>query len=937
MTSPLLTKSFSGGPGGQFFKNAPLAAGGNKKSILTLITDQIREAEQENFHNFFPSEFTLKHRPDPIDILPLIEQNFFIIAESKKGSPSKGIIRENYHPVFIAAGYRQAGASAVSVITEEQFFYGSKRHLPMVKENVDLPVLRKDFIVHPFQVYESYNLGADFILLIAACLTDSELNQLYSLALSLGMQVLIEVHTQEELNRVLPLKPKLIGINNRDLRSFHVDMGTSFRLKQMVPGDVFVISESGIRTGEDIRKLRDAGFAGVLIGETLLKENDPSDALKKLLKDAFGDQGGFFEKRESCPPWTPRKTFINERVKIKICGVTNAEDYKDAVTLGADFIGFIFYPQSPRYITKQQAAEIISNLPPGNHKKIGVFVNEDIETIKDFYHSLNLDIVQLHGDEPPEFIDRLNLPCWKAIRVENENSLEIMKNYNCDTFLLDTFSKDKYGGTGTAFPIPLAQKALRLAEEFDKKIIISGGISPENIDSILDLSPLPHAVDVNSSIEDSPGKKNRAKMELLFTHTLKMRTKKQEFEMIRPHRFFGPDGGRYVPEMLIPALDQLENFYMSIKNDPNFQEKLNRLLTNYSGRPTPLYFAENLTRRCGGCKIYLKMESLNHTGAHKINNVLGQALMAKKMGKTTVIAETGAGQHGLATAAAAAKMGLKCKVFMGEIDARRQHPNVFAMKLSGAEVIPVSYGTKTLKDAVNAALKYWIENLDHTHYLLGSALGPYPYPLIVRDFQSVIGREVQAQLFQHEKRNPDILVACVGGGSNSIGLFSPFIETPGIEFHGVEAGGTGPDPGQNASRFSSHGKTGIVQGYKSYFLQDENGQVLPTHSISAGLDYAGIGPELANLHDTGKIKFHSVTDDEALHAFQILCRNEGIIPALESAHAVAQALKIAPLRAKNEIMVVNLSGRGDKDIFITARALDRENWFQFLRDEVNNG
>jgi tryptophan synthase beta chain len=403
------------------------------------------------------------------------------------------------------------------------------------------------------------------------------------------------------------------------------------------------------------------------------------------------------------------------------------------------------------------------------------------------------------------------------------------------------------------------------------------------------------------------------------------------------NRYFGPYGGRYVPEMLIPALDELERFYDRIREDAGFREELDQLMTHYSGRPTPLYYAENLTRLCGGCKIYLKLEGLNHTGAHKINNVLGQALLAVKMGKGSVIAETGAGQHGLAVASAAAKMGLKCKIFMGETDVRRQYPNVYAMKLLGAEVVPVSYGTRTLKDAVNAALRYWIENLEDTHYLLGSALGPYPYPVIVRDFQSIIGREVRSQIESFENRPPDVLVACVGGGSNSIGLFHPFLGEEGIEFYGVEAGGLGPEPGDNAVRFSGAGRTGIVQGYKSYFLQDENGQVLPTHSISAGLDYAGIGPELAYLHDTGKIVFDSVTDAEALDAFKVLCRQEGIIPALESSHAVAYAMKIAPRYPADRVMVVNLSGRGDKDIFITAKALDAENWFQFLRDEVHNG
>ncbi len=405
------------------------------------------------------------------------------------------------------------------------------------------------------------------------------------------------------------------------------------------------------------------------------------------------------------------------------------------------------------------------------------------------------------------------------------------------------------------------------------------------------------------------------------------------------NRYFGKYGGRYVPEMLVPALEQLEEYYEQYRDEESFRRELGDLMANYSGRPTPLYYASNLTRRCGGCKIYLKLEGLNHTGAHKINNVLGQALLTKKMGKGTVIAETGAGQHGLATATVAAKMGLKCKVFMGEVDIRRQYPNVYAMKLLGAEVIPVTDGSRTLKDAVNAALKYWIEHLEDTHYLLGSALGPYPFPRIVRDFQSVIGREVGEQLDRFEQRGPDVLVACVGGGSNSIGLFHPFLRegSESIEFYGVEAGGRGPGAGENAVRFGGRGRVGIVQGYRSYFLQDEHGQVLPTHSVSAGLDYAGVGPELANLHDAGKVQFDSVTDKEALEAFRLLCREEGIIPALESSHAVAYAMKIAPRYGSDKIMVVNLSGRGDKDIFITARELDKENWVKFLSEEVERG
>jgi tryptophan synthase beta chain len=398
--------------------------------------------------------------------------------------------------------------------------------------------------------------------------------------------------------------------------------------------------------------------------------------------------------------------------------------------------------------------------------------------------------------------------------------------------------------------------------------------------------------------------------------------------------YFGPYGGQYVPEMLISALDELEMAYDRLSQEAGFQEELTSLLTHYAGRPTPLYFAENLTKKAGGSKIYLKLEGLAHTGAHKINNVLGQALLAKKMGKSSLVAETGAGQHGLATATAAAKFGLECIVFMGEKDIKRQYPNVYAMRLLGAEVIPVEFGTKTLKDAVNAALKYWIEHLADTHYLLGSALGPFPYPQIVRNFQSVIGREVKDQLKRAEDRLPDLLVACVGGGSNAIGLFSPFLGEEKIQFYGVEAGGSSPEQGFHARRFSRHSRPGIAQGYKSYFIQDEDGQISPTHSISAGLDYAGIGPELAYLHDIKRIHFDSVSDKEALQAFKTLTKTEGIMPALESAHAVAYALKLASKLPKDNLMVVNISGRGDKDIFITAREFDLKNWIDFLKSEV---
>ncbi len=401
----------------------------------------------------------------------------------------------------------------------------------------------------------------------------------------------------------------------------------------------------------------------------------------------------------------------------------------------------------------------------------------------------------------------------------------------------------------------------------------------------------------------------------------------------REERYFGQFGGRYIPEVLRPAFEELETAYSAARIDPAFQSEFERLCADYIGRPTPLYFAENLSREFGGRKIYLKLEGLAHTGAHKINNALGQALIAKRMGKTRVIAETGAGQHGLATAAVCAKLGLECEVFMGEVDMARQHPNVFGMRMYGAKVTPVTEGGRTLTDAVNAALKNWTERIDDTHYLLGSALGPHPYPTMVRDFQSVIGRETRRQIIEREGRLPDVIFACVGGGSNSIGMFSAFLEDS-VRLVGVEAGGLGIASGAHAVRMGGTGKVGVVQAYKSIFLQDDNGSLKPTHSVSAGLDYAGIGPELAHLGTTGRIEFTSATDDEVLAALALAARKEGIMAALESSHALAGAFRAMPELARDAIVVVNISGRGDKDIFITAPRFDRDDWLAFLENEA---
>ena len=381
---------------------------------------------------------------------------------------------------------------------------------------------------------------------------------------------------------------------------------------------------------------------------------------------------------------------------------------------------------------------------------------------------------------------------------------------------------------------------------------------------------------------------------------------------------FGVHGGQYMPETLMNAVIELEQAYDHYKNDPAFQAELDDLLNSYAGRPSRLYYAEHMTRDLGGAKIYLKREDLNHTGAHKINNVLGQVLLAKKMGKTRVIAETGAGQHGVATATVAALMGMECEVFMGREDTERQALNVYRMRLLGAKVHPVDSGTGTLKDAVSETMREWTSRIEDTHYVLGSCMGPHPFPTIVRDFQAVISKEIKEQMLEKESRLPDAVLACVGGGSNAIGAFYHFIGDEGVRLIGCEAAGRGVDTAETAATIAT-GRLGIFHGMKSYFCQDEYGQIAPVYSISAGLDYPGIGPEHAYLHDIGRAEYVAITDDEAVDAFEYLSRTEGIIPAIESAHAVAHAIKLAPQMDRDQIIVINISGRGDKDCAAIAR------------------
>lgn len=404
------------------------------------------------------------------------------------------------------------------------------------------------------------------------------------------------------------------------------------------------------------------------------------------------------------------------------------------------------------------------------------------------------------------------------------------------------------------------------------------------------------------------------------------RVLKEDFEVIEyPDRMgrFGRFGGKFVPETLMPALEQLEKAYLEAKDDPEFNREFEYYLREYVGRPSPLYFAERLTRILKGPRIYLKREDLNHTGAHKINNTIGQILLAIRMGKKRIIAETGAGQHGVATATAAAMFGLKCEVYMGEEDMRRQALNVFRMKLLGTKVIPVKTGSRTLKDATNEALRDWMASVRHTHYIIGSVVGPHPYPVMIRNFQSIIGKEAKEQIMRKEQRLPDYVIACVGGGSNSIGIFHEFLKDKDVKLVGVEAGGIGNGVGEHAATLSK-GRPGILHGSMSYVLQDDEGQTQPVHSISAGLDYPGVGPEHSYLKETGRAQYVSITDEEAIEAFQLCANSEGIIPALEASHALAYLTKLAPTLEMDQVVIVCLSGTGDKDTFEVARKIGQE-------------
>jgi len=585
---------------------------------------------------------------------------------------------------------------------------------------------------------------------------------------------------------------------------------------------------------------------------------------------------------------------------IKLCGLTREEDIKKANEVKPEYVGFVFYEKSRRKVSKDQAKKLRAMLNP-EIKTVGVFVDANPVEIEDLFQEKIIDVAQLHGNEDEEYIKELqdkSIPVIKMFNGDSPEELLKAEKSSADMIMLDA-------GQGEG-------KTLNwnLLTYIERPFILAGGLTQENVAQAIKATN-PYGVDVSSGIETDKLKDGQKMKE--FVNAVR-----EDKKVVKSKGRFGVHGGQYIPETLMNAVNELEEAYNHYKNDPEFNRELKDLLDNYAGRPSLLYYAEKMTKDLGGAKIYLKREDLNHTGSHKINNVLGQALLAKKMGKTRLIAETGAGQHGVATATAAALLGMECVIFMGEEDTKRQALNVYRMKLLGADVVPVTSGTATLKDAVSECMREWTTRIDDTHYCLGSVMGPHPFPTIVRDFQAVISKESRQQILEAEGRLPDAVIACVGGGSNAMGSFYHYIGDEGVKLIGCEAAGRGIDTFETAATVNT-GKVGIFHGMKSYFCQDKYGQIAPVYSISAGLDYPGVGPEHAYLHDIHRAEYVPVTDVEAVEAFEYIAKTEGIIAAIESSHAIAYARKLAPTMDKDQIIIVTVSGRGDKDCAAIAR------------------
>ncbi len=900
--------------------------------------------------------------PVPRPVLErLAAPGLHLIAEAKRRSPSAGAIAPAEDLVARARAYVGGGAVAVSVLCEPHWFGGSVEDLAAVRGAVAVPVLAKEFVVDPRQLPVLRMAGADIVLLIAALHPARRLADLVRRAWDLGLEPLLEVHAERELDAALATGVRLVGVNSRDLGTLAVDPDGPIRLRERVPADRIAIAESGVRDVGTLRRWRAAGYDAALVGEALMRAADPRAAAAAFVgAGAVPDDAGA----------------VARAPLVKICGIVDAAGVRAARAAGADAVGLNFVAGTPREVTLAEGADLARRAraaTAAGHvpSVVAITANADGPLLAAIIRDVDPDVIQYAGGEPDERITASPRPAWVVLHLPATASpdgdacataLARARGYlaaGAERILLDTAGGPHPGGTGRRADPSVAASVAR-----EIPVILAGGLNPANVGAAL-LGVPAVGVDVASGVERPRLPGERPTKDPLAVALFAKRARAARFD--RPHVPARPQvahpglldadaagrwgvdrafGGRYVPETLVTALRELEDAYAGLRDDPVFWAELRSLLATYAGRPTPLYRADRLAadvleraREMDGAaglptrlRIYLKREDLAHTGAHKINNALGQALLTRRLGKTRVIAETGAGQHGVATATACALLGLPCVVFMGAVDIDRQRPNVLRMQALGAEVRPVTSGTATLKDAVNDAMRDWVTNVATTHYVLGSAMGPHPYPTLVRDLQRVIGDEAAAQLRAVEGRLPDLVAACVGGGSNAIGLFSRFIGEPAVRLVAAEAEGEGIATGHHAAALAG-GTPGILHGARSYMLQDRDGQVTEAYSISAGLDYPGVGPQLSALFEAGRLEVVATTDADAVAAIRDLSRSEGILPALEPAHAIAALPRIllgqtggpggpraVALLPDDAVILVGLSGRGDKDL----AALERE-------------
>ncbi len=907
----------------------------------------------------------------PVDLLgvpaarPIVERlaapGLHVIAEIKRASPSAGRIAGTDEDIVARArAYEAGGAAAISVLCEPHWFGGSVDDLTRVRAAVGVPVLAKEFVVDERQLPVLRAAGADLVLLLAVLHPARRLARLVERALAIGLEPLVEVHDERELRSALATDARIIGINNRDLRTLDVDTTRADRLRALVPDDRLVIAESGVRDPAIVGRWRALGFDGALVGEALMRSTDASAAVRSFV--AAGR-----------PPADPAN--VARRPFVKICGITDLAGALAAVRAGADAIGLNLVAGTPRALTVPDAADLAAVIrtaaPPVTRPRIvAITADADVALVAELVRAVDPDAIQDNGRLTSDVLAAWPRPAWKALHVSPVadggaaagivGSAQAFLDAGVERILVDTAGGAHPGGTGQRAD---ASAAAAIAREVP--VTLAGGLTPANVaEALRSIGAV--GVDVASGVEAPRVDGERPHKDPLRVALFVKRAKAARDD--RPNAPFGPTpvhaglldadgagrwgmerdfGGRYVPETLMTALVQLETAYDALRHDPAFWADLRELLERFAGRPTALYRADRLaaavegetTRLLAGrsagvprVRLYLKREDLAHTGAHKINNALGQALLTRRLGKTRVIAETGAGQHGVATATACALLDLPCVVYMGAEDIERQGPNVLRMRALGAEVRSVTSGTATLKDAVNEAMRDWVTNVETTHYVLGSAMGPHPYPTIVRDLQRRIGDEAAAQLVLAEGRLPDLALACVGGGSNAIGLLARFIGEPTVRLAVAEAGGDGMETGRHAAAILG-GTPGILHGSRSLMLQDRDGQVVEAHSASAGLDYPGIGPQLAALAEGNRLEVAVATDVEAVAAMKATTRTEGILPALETAHAIAALPKILagvdglPGGYPAEVLVLlGFSGRGDKDLAALTRFDAVEPW-----------